>query len=281
MRLINARGRCALLMDGGAVDVAVASRGRFGPGFATVYESWDEFVRWAEGLEEPAGVAAAPAENELWAPVDRPQQVFAVGINYAEHADESGYERPVDELPVFTKFASSLTGPFGEIMLSGDRVDWEVELVAVIGRGGRDIPEDEGWASVAGLMVGQDISDRRVQFATTPPQFSLGKSFPGYGPLGPCLAALDEIPDPDNLALRCSLNGELVQEGNTGEMLFALPRLISSLSSVCLLMPGDVIFTGTPAGIGMGRTPPRYLAPGDVLESEIEHIGHMRHHFVA
>jgi 2-keto-4-pentenoate hydratase/2-oxohepta-3-ene-1,7-dioic acid hydratase in catechol pathway len=181
---------------------------------------------------------------------------------------------------VFTKFPASLGGPFEPIELSGSMVDWEVELVAVVGRRADRVAEADGWAHVAGLCVGQDVSDRLVQFAAGS-QFSLGKSYRSYGPTGPWLVTPDEFADPDNLALGCSLDGEVVQDSRTNDLVFGVARLIAELSAVVPLLPGDLIFTGTPAGIGAMRTPARFLAAGQVLESWIEGIGTIRNHVVA
>lgn len=288
MRLANLDGRLVLLDDLAAVDVATASGGRFGPDPQAVYDQWPEFVAWASSgaaareaaTEMAAGRGVKVDESALGPVVPRPRQIFAVGLNYVDHTAESGFTQP-DRPMVFTKFASCLTGPSGDIRLSGASVDWEVELVVVIGRTAEAVTPERAWEHVAGLCVGQDLSDRAVQMRGAPPQFSLGKSFPGFGPVGPWLTTVDELRDPENLALGCTLNGETVQRGNTGDMAFSVRDLVSQLSSVCPLYPGDLIFTGTPPGVGMGRTPPRYLAPGDVLESWIEGLGTMRHRLVA
>jgi len=155
-------------------------------------------------------------------------------------------------------------------------VDWEVELVVVIGASARDLAQGDAWSAVAGLTIGQDISDRQLQFAGATPQFSLGKSRPGYGPIGPWLVTPDEFDDPNDLAISCSLNGEIVQEARTSGLIHDVPSIVSYLSSVVTLLPGDVIFTGTPAGVGFARTPPRFLAGGDVLVSSIQGIGELR-----
>ena len=180
----------------------------------------------------------------------------------------------------FTKFPASLSGPFDDIEIVGDTVDWEVELVAVIGTEADHVDEAEAWAHIAGLTVGQDISDRTLQFAAGM-QFSLGKSRRGYGPMGPWLVTVDEVPDPDNLALGCSVDGETVQDARTDDLVFPVARLVAELSAVLPLLPGDVIFTGTPAGVGMTRQPARALQPGHVLESWIEGIGEIRNTCVA
>ena len=175
----------------------------------------------------------------------------------------------------FTKFPASLAGPYDDVEIVGETVDWEVELVAVIGRTADRVAEDDAWAHVAGLTVGQDISDRHLQFAAGG-QFSLGKSRRGYGPMGPSLVTLDEVPNPDDLALGCSVDGEKVQDARTSDLIFSVPRLVAELSAVLPLLPGDVIFTGTPAGVGVARKPPRFLQPGNVVESWIEGIGTIR-----
>jgi 2-keto-4-pentenoate hydratase/2-oxohepta-3-ene-1,7-dioic acid hydratase in catechol pathway len=179
----------------------------------------------------------------------------------------------------FTKFPASLSGPFDDIEIVGGTVDWEVELVAVIGTRADRVDEADAWSHVAGLTVGQDISDRTLQFAAGS-QFSLGKSRRGYGPMGPWLVTLDEVRDPDDLALGCSVDGETVQDARTSDLIFGVPRLIAELSAVLPLLPGDVIFTGTPAGIGATRRPPRFLGPGQVLETWIEGIGTIRNRCV-
>jgi 2-keto-4-pentenoate hydratase/2-oxohepta-3-ene-1,7-dioic acid hydratase in catechol pathway len=186
----------------------------------------------------------------------------------------------VPDVPAtFTKFPASLTGPFADVEIGGDGTDWEVELVAVIGSRADRASECDGWGHVAGLAVGQDLSDRPLQFAAGA-QFSLGKSRRGYGPIGPWVVSPDEVPNPDDLALGCSVDGETVQDARTADLIFTVPRLVAELSAVLPLLPGDVIFTGTPAGVGFTRQPPRSLASGMVLESWIEGIGTIRNRCV-
>ena len=163
----------------------------------------------------------------------------------------------------------------------GGHSDWEVDLVAVIGAEAWQADEADGWDHVAGLCVGQDISERITQMAGQPPQFSLGKSFPGFGPIGPWLVTPDEFADPDDLELGCAINGEEVQKSRTSLLIISVPRLIAKMSAIVRLLPGDVIFTGTPAGVGLGRDPQRWLAPGDELVSYVEGIGELRQRFVA
>jgi 2,4-didehydro-3-deoxy-L-rhamnonate hydrolase len=183
--------------------------------------------------------------------------------------------------PVFTKFRSCLAGPSAVIELPSDRVDWEVELVAVIGRPAERVPEEKAWSYVAGVMVGQDLSERTVQLAGPVPQFSLGKSFPGFGPIGPWLVTPDELPDRDDLRLRCSVDGRVLQDGRTRDMIFSVPELVARISAVCPMLPGDLIFTGTPSGVGMGRQPQEFLRPGTTLVSTIEGLGELRNALVA
>jgi 2,4-didehydro-3-deoxy-L-rhamnonate hydrolase len=279
MRLGSLGNRPVLVTDEGSIDVAQASGEHFAADFAAVYERWGEVRAWEQRGE--FAVAAQPFdESALGNPVPTPSQIFAIGLNYADHARESGLHVPTVP-PVFTKFASSLTGPRGDILLPPGQVDWEIELVAVIGRHGHRVSPADGWDYVAGLSVGQDISERVLQLAGSPPQFSLGKSYPGFAPIGPVLVTPDELADRDDLELGCSINGEQVQKGRTSEMVFSVPELISRLSAVTPLRPGDVMFTGTPAGVGLGRTPQRFLAAGDELRSYIVGIGEMHHRFVA
>lgn len=276
MRLANLAGRSIVVVEGGAVDVERASAGRFSADPQAVYERWDDFRDWIAS----ATLSPVPFdERRLGAPVPLPRQVFAIGLNYRAHAEESGMSIP-DAPSVFTKYVTALTGPQGQIDLVEGDVDWEVELVVVIGREAFQVADEDAWSHVAGLTIGQDLSERRRQLAGGVPQFSLAKSHPGFAPTGPWLVTPDELEDPDDLSIRCSVNGEEVQDGRTSDLIFSVPRLVSELSRVLPLLPGDLIFTGTPAGVGMGRTPARYLQDGDVLVTEIEGIGQMRHTMV-
>jgi 2-keto-4-pentenoate hydratase/2-oxohepta-3-ene-1,7-dioic acid hydratase in catechol pathway len=281
MRLGNVSNRLVLISaDGGAIDVQAASGGQFEADPAAIYPRWREFTAWAGSASLPDPEPFAP--EALGSPSPAPRQSFGVGLNYDDHAAESGFGRPESSPPIFTKFPSCITGAYGEILLPpGGHTDWEVELVAVIGETAHNVPATAAWHHVAGVAVGQDISERIVQLASSPPQFSLGKSFPRFGPIGPFLVTLDELDNPDDLELGCSVNGEQMQKGRTSNLIFGVPDLIEQLSRVTPLLPGDVIFTGTPGGVGMARSPQRWLAPGDVLTSYIEGIGEMRHTFVA
>jgi 2-keto-4-pentenoate hydratase/2-oxohepta-3-ene-1,7-dioic acid hydratase in catechol pathway len=275
MRLANHGGRAALVLDGSIADVHDATEGRFGPDLMSVYENWPAFIDVASGIT--AGTRPL-IEANLQSPVPAPRQVFAIGLNYRSHAEESGMALP--SVPAtFTKFPASLSGPFDEIEIVGDTVDWEVELVVVIGTRADRADEADAWSHVAGLTVGQDVSDRTLQFAAGS-QFSLGKSRRGYGPMGPWLVTPDEVGDPDDLALGCSVDGETMQDARTSDLIFGVPRLIVELSAVLPLLPGDVLFTGTPAGVGATRQPPRFLQPGQLLETWIEGVGTIRNRCV-
>lgn len=271
MKLANVGGRAAIVLEHGMVDVATASAGRFGPDPMGVYDDWEAFVAFASSVDD---VTDPLDDGALANPSPRPRQVFGIGLNYRAHAAESG--RPVPEVPAaFTKFPTALSGPFDDIELVATTVDWEVELVVVIGRRAEHVAESDGWRHVAGLTAGQDISDRELQMAAGA-QFSLGKSRCGYGPMGPWLVTVDEFDDPDDLELGCSIDGDVVQHGRTSDLVFGVPALIAELSSVVTLLPGDVIFTGTPPGVGFARTPPRFLAPGQTIETWVTGIGSMR-----
>jgi 2-keto-4-pentenoate hydratase/2-oxohepta-3-ene-1,7-dioic acid hydratase in catechol pathway len=279
MRLVNVQGRAAIALDGGTVDVERRSHGRFAADPMRALAAWDAVREWAAGLR-PGDVDAPVDETALGAPVPQPAKVFAIGMNYRAHAREAGLEIPSTPV-VFTKFPNCLVGPRADVVLSSAYVDWEVELVVVIGRGGRHISETRALDHVAGYCVGQDISDRRIQFTDRPPQFSLGKSIDTFGPIGPAVVSLDVLPDPNDLALTCDVAGERMQDARTSDLIFGVPALVAFLASLCTLTPGDLIFTGTPSGVGSTRTPRRYLAPGEDIVSTIEHLGTMRNRCVA
>jgi 2,4-didehydro-3-deoxy-L-rhamnonate hydrolase len=279
VRIVNVGQRLVLLDKSGAgLDVEKASDGRFAADPQAIYGQWDEFRDWASGQEGRADLAVAAAD--LGAPTPVPRQVFAIGLNYADHVSESKMGRP-DSPTVFTKFQTSITGPNATVELPSTSVDWEVELVVAIGRLAHRVSEDAAYDHVAGFMVGQDLSERVVQLAGPVPQFSLGKSYPGFAPLGPALTTVDELDHPDDLALGCRLGDEVLQDGRTRDLMFSVPELVARLSQVCPLLPGDIIFTGTPSGVGNARDPKRFIPPGAVLTSTIEGLGELRNDFVA
>jgi 2-keto-4-pentenoate hydratase/2-oxohepta-3-ene-1,7-dioic acid hydratase in catechol pathway len=276
MRIANLAGRAVLLVADGAIDINKASGGALGPDPRAVFEHWDEVRPQLAGLK---GEAVPYADKDLLAPVPLPRQIFAIGINYASHAGEAGLATPtVSERPVtFTKFVSCLTGPYSQVVLPSATVDWEVELVVVIGRAAHRVPAEDAWAHVAGLTIGQDLTDRVTQLSgPAPQQFSLGKSYPGFGPIGPAVVTVDEFDDPGNLRIGCDVNGIAMQSASTSDMTCPVPELVARLSAILPLLPGDLIFTGTPAGIGATRVPPVFLKNGDELVSYIDGIGELR-----
>lgn len=280
MRLANVDGRAVILReDDQGIDVERASDGKFGPDLSKVYENWQSFRVWADTADSTESSTFSRAS--LGSPSPQPRQIIAIGLNYSEHAAESGFDAPEGLPPTFTKFVSSLAGPDCTVVLPPDgNTDWEVEMVVVIGTSAKNVDEADAWSHVAGLTVGQDISERVSQLAGPAPQFSLGKSFANFAPVGPWLVTPDALPDKDDLALGCTLNGETVQDGRTSDLIFPVARLVAALSQTVTLYPGDLIFTGTPAGVGVGREPQRFIQPGEKLVSWIEGIGEINQDFV-
>jgi len=275
MRFANVRGRASIVVadnqhDIEVIDIETASNGLFTSDPMAALARWDELRRSVEQLlnAEPTRCT----RKELHAPSPRPLQVFGIGLNYREHANETG--APLPDTPLtFTKFPSSINAPDGDIPIEVPTADWEVEVVVVIGAGGRHIGIEHAWDAIAGICVGQDISDRLLQRATQPPQFSLGKSRRGYSPFGPWLTDARTMSSPDALVLHCTVNGLEMQRSSTSDMIFSVPHIVAYLSNIVELLPGDVIFTGTPSGVGGARTPPRFLSPGDVIVSSVEGVG--------
>ncbi len=278
IRLANAEGRAVLVIGDAVADVERASNGRFGADPMAALRDWDAFAAWAAGLGAGAANGALD-ESALGPPVPRPAKVFAIGLNYKSHAQEAGLPLPGKPM-VFTKFVNCLAGPRADVRLSSEFVDWEVELVVVLGRGGKAISEGAALAHVAGYAIGQDISDRKLQFSDQPPQFSMGKSLDTFGPLGPAVVSLDALRDPNDLTLNCDVAGERMQDARSSDMVFAVPELVAYLSRGCTLEAGDIIFTGTPSGVGSARQPRRYLQAGDEIVSTIEGLGTLRNRCV-
>jgi 2-keto-4-pentenoate hydratase/2-oxohepta-3-ene-1,7-dioic acid hydratase in catechol pathway len=276
VKLINLSGRLAIVVDGKAIDVEQASKGVFTSDVQASYARFAELSTWAASFK---GEGNAFDRAELGSPVPKPGSVFAIGVNYRDHAAESNL--PLPEKPmVFTKFPASITGPYNDITLPQGFVDFEVELVAVIGKSAAHVSSDRAWNYVAGLTVGQDVSERELQTAGSPPQFSLGKSFTGFAPMGPMVVSIDEFKNPDDLELGCSIDGVVMQRARTSLMVHSIPKLVAFLSSVLTLAPGDIIFTGTPAGVGWGRKPRRQIAANETLTTFAEGIGEMTNKFV-
>ncbi|GAA4641444.1 fumarylacetoacetate hydrolase family protein [Gordonia humi] len=288
MRIANVNDRAALVTgDTGSevtVDLAEISEGRFGPVLADLYSNWEEFADWIRTVEtaDVASKGVALDRSALGAPSPTPRQVFAIGLNYRDHALEAGFDIPTALPPVFTKYVSSFSGPDSRVTIPTDgNVDWEAELVVVIGRTAHRISEANAWSHVAGLTVGQDVSERISQLRGPGAQFGLGKSFPGFSPQGPWLVTPDEFSDPDDLEVGCAVDDVEMQRSRTGNMIFPVSRLIADLSATVTLYPGDVVFTGTPAGVGVARDPQRFLKPGERLTTWIDGIGELHQQFVA
>ena len=236
--------------------------------------------RAAQAAAGFGGARLAEDEVELLAPILNPPKMFGIGENYAAHAVETG-NVPPENVVVFAKYSTTIVGPDAPIVLPkiSHKVDYEAELGVVIGVGGRNIPPGQAYEHVVGYVPFHDVSARDYQMRTT--QWTLGKNFDTFSPMGPALVTADEIADPHDLGIRCRVSGETLQEANTGDMIFDIPTLIAELSSVMTLEAGDVIATGTPPGVGMARTPPRWLRPGDVTEVEIDGLGVLRNPVVA
>ena len=275
-RLANVDGRAALVHGDRYTDLATHSQGALSPDPMQALERPDLLNELSEQLDD-ASATGLLADVTLGPPVPRPQKIFGIGLNYASHVAESGMETPSNPV-VFTKFPSCLTGPTGDVEIRSGGCDYEVELVVVIGRGGRDISPDDAWDHVVGVTVGQDISDRPVQFAAKPPHFDLAKSFDTFGPLGPVVVSTDQLVGRDALRLTCEINGEARQDGTTADLIFDVPALISYLSSITTLNTGDLIFTGTPDGVGVAQG--KFLADGDIITTSIHGIGTMTNRVV-
>lgn len=236
--------------------------------------------RAEKSLERSAGFD--PAGVRLLAPVPQPQKVICIGLNYADHAAESGQPIPPEPV-VFCKFPTAVAAHGDEIRLPriSEKVDYEAELVVVIGRGGKSISRDRALEHVAGYACGHDVSARDWQLQKPGGQWLLGKTFDRFAPFGPELVTPDEVGDPGQLKIALRLNGQTMQNSSTKQLIFSIDHLISYVSSVCTLQTGDVLFTGTPPGVGGARKPPVYLKPGDETEVEIERIGVLKNRFVA
>ena len=264
--------RPGLVADGGIVDLGA--------------EGFKDAIAF---MAAPSSVQADVAKSKatvpldgvkLLAPVPAPPRIFGIGVNYAEHAAESG--TPMQKVPtVFIVLSSAVVGPADNVILprASAMPDYEAELAVVIGKAGYQVPASQAMEHVFGYTIMNDVSARDVQKATS--QFSLGKSFPTFAPMGPWVVSKDEVADPHALQISLTIGGEKLQNSNTKRMIFQIPALIEYISGITPLQVGDVISTGTPAGVGMGRTPPRWLKPGEEMVIEIEGIGELRNKTVA
>ncbi|HEY1987428.1 MAG TPA: fumarylacetoacetate hydrolase family protein [Terracidiphilus sp.] len=233
------------------------------------------------GTRDITSTDSVPLDQvKLHAPIPNPPRIFAIGLNYRDHAIESGMALPTTPV-VFFKLATSVIGPGEAIVLpkNSTQPDYEAEFAFVIGKGGYRIPASAWKEHVYGYTIVNDVSARDVQFAST--QWSMSKSFPTFCPLGPAIVTADEIADPHQLAIGLSIDGETLQNSNTRELVFNIPALIEHLSSITPLLPGDIISTGTPPGVGLGRTPKRWLKPGETVTVTVEGLGSLTNPVVA
>ncbi len=262
-----------LLADGTRVDASAAVRDYDEAFFAG--EGVARLQAWlASG--KAAGAPRVDARERLGAPVARPGKILCIGLNYHKHAKESNMAAP-EEPVLFMKATSSLSGPFDPIVLprGSKKTDWEIELAAVVGRRAKYVAEDEALDYVAGYSIMNDVSERAYQIERGG-QWVKGKSCDTFSPMGPALVTPDEIPDVQNLDMRLTLNGEKRQDSSTRDMIFPVSFLVSYASRFMTLLPGDILSTGTPEGVGLGMKPPKYLRPGHVVHLEIERLGSIR-----
>jgi 2-keto-4-pentenoate hydratase/2-oxohepta-3-ene-1,7-dioic acid hydratase in catechol pathway len=271
-RLANVDGRAVLVVGDGVFDLERTSGGRLGPAAVPAIATSDVLHEISAAL---TGTRPDLLVDEVTfgPPIPDPPNIFGIGVNYRGHAAETGRALPTVPL-VFAKFTSCLAGPAATIELFSDTTDYEAELVLVVGRTARNVARENAWDVVAGVMVGQDVSDRGLQNAGERPQFSLGKSHDGYGPTGPFVVSCDLLDNRDALPIRCTVNGEVRQQDSTANLVFDVPALVAYLSSMVTLRPGDLVFTGTPEGVGLPTG--NFLRAGDVVETVIEGVGVLR-----
>ena len=261
-----------LLPDGSRLDASA-----FGEDYTEEFFRNNGLARLATWLEQNQATAPrVAAEERLGPPIPRPGKIICIGLNYSDHAAESNMALPSEPI-VFFKANSSLVGPNDDLIIpkNSEKTDWEVELAVIIGKRASYVSEDEALDYVAGYALHNDYSERAFQLERGG-QWVKGKSCDTFAPLGPFLATRDEIKDVNNLRLWLKVNGEMKQDGNSGNLIFKIPFIVSYLSQFMSLLPGDVISTGTPAGVGLGFKPPQYLKPGDVVELGIEGLGESR-----
>jgi 2-keto-4-pentenoate hydratase/2-oxohepta-3-ene-1,7-dioic acid hydratase in catechol pathway len=239
----------------------------------------EKLQEWASANANDAETVSA--DHRIGSPIARPSKMICIGLNFSDHAAETGAETPKEPV-IFSKATSALNGPFDNIVIpkGSEQTDWEVELAIVIGKHASYISESEAENYIAGYVLHNDVSERSFQ-KDRGGQWTKGKSSDTFAPLGPFMVTKDEIPNTDNLAMWLTVNGEKMQDGNTSNLIFNVPHVVSYLSNFMSLLPGDVISTGTPAGVGMGMNPERYLKPGDVVELGIDGLGSSRQNVVA
>ena len=270
----------ALFLEGRWVNLSAAGDSMPTNVQDMLVEEFDSLEKLAEVAASAPRIDTQPAS--ILPPIAKPQKIICVGLNYLEHAKETGQPIP-DEPLIFSKLSSTLIGHEAKIVLPSvsDQVDFEAELVVVIGKRGRNILAGQALGHVAGYCCGNDVSARDWQKGKPGRQWLLGKSFDTFAPLGPWMIPAEAIPDPGNLDIQSRVNGKTMQHSNTRDLIFPVAQLISYISSVCTLEVGDLLFTGTPSGVGVARQPPQFLTPGDRVEVEIEQIGTLANSVVA
>ena len=269
--------RAALQQDGGYIDVHATSPD-LPRRVREILNGGKPMLRAvAEAAERPDAVRYEAVEIKLLPPIPDPHKILCIGLNYRDHAAESGAALPREPV-VFSKFATALIGAGETIRLPAvsKEVDYEAELVLVVGKKGRHINAANAMDYLAGYTIGHDVSARDWQLKKDGKQWLAGKTFDTFAPLGPVLVTTDEIPDPHTLSIRLRLNGQTMQDSNTSQLIFRAGDLLAYISQIVTLEPGDLIFTGTPSGVGFARKPPVFLKHGDVVEVEIDKIGVLR-----
>ena len=272
----NINDRSALVQGKAFFDLSTITNGAVSSDPMKAIQNSDLLHHYATQLDdyESSGLIA---EANVCAPIPRPRNSFGVGLNYQLHVEEAASKTPNTPM-VFTKFPSCISGPTDDVIMRSDECDYEGELLVVIGKDGKDIAKEEAWSHILGLSVGQDFSDRGVQYKDHPAQFNLGKSFDTFGPTGPHLVSTDSFADPNDLEIVTTVNGDVRQRDRTSNMIFDIPTLISYISSITSLAVGDIIFSGTPEGVGFRNG--SFLKDGDIVETTIEGIGTMRNRCV-
>ena len=272
----NINDRSALVQGEAFFDLAIITNGAVSSDPMKAIQNSDLLHHYATQLDdyESSGLIA---EANVCAPIPRPRNSFGVGLNYQLHVEEAASKTPNTPM-VFTKFPSCISGPTDDVIMRSDECDYEGELLVVIGKDGKDIAKEEAWSHILGLSVGQDFSDRGIQYKDQPAQFNLGKSFDTFGPTGPHLVSTDSFADPNDLEIVTTVNGDVRQRDRTSNMIFDIPTLISYISSITSLAVGDIIFSGTPEGVGFRNG--SFLKDGDIVETTIEGIGTMRNRCV-
>jgi 2-keto-4-pentenoate hydratase/2-oxohepta-3-ene-1,7-dioic acid hydratase in catechol pathway len=266
---------------GARKDDQVVDLSDVAPDMRAYLDGGDRTRKDAEAAISTGAGATDAGGVKILAPIQNPEKIICIGLNYADHAEESGMAIPEEPI-VFSKYASTIIGPGDEIRVppSSSKTDYEVELVVVIGKRGKDISEADALDHVGGYTIGHDVSARDYQLEKPGGQWMLGKTFDTFAPIGPEIVTSDEVGDPHALGIRCILNGDTVQDSTTAQLIFKVPQLVAYLSHVFTLAPGDLIFTGTPPGVGMARDPQLWLKPGDTVVCEVDGLGRLENHCV-